>query len=82
MSDPELARLDAQGKALRRAIDGALDRAVEGTGAAAKELRRRYGALLDVESESYRRANVAKRQQPESLSEQLSGARAAGERDL
>lgn len=78
-ADPEWMRLNAQAKALRAAIDGGLDRAVQGQGESARELRRRYGALLDIESEAHRRANVSKRQQPESLSEQLSSARAAGD---
>lgn len=79
VSDPEWARLNAQAQAMRNALDAGLDRAVQGQGAAARELRRRYGALLDVEMESHRRANVAARQQPQSLSEQLSTARAAGD---
>lgn len=78
-ADPEWARLNAQAKELRQSIDATFDRAADTGGDAARELRRRYGALLDVETESFRRANVAKRQQPESLSEQLSAARAAME---
>lgn len=74
-ADPEWARLNAQAQAMRTAIYQRLDE--EGGGAAARELQRRYGALLDVETEVARRSNVAKRQQPESLSEQLSTARAA-----
>lgn len=76
-SNPEVAHLVAQGKALRDAIYKTLDDPAQG--GAARELNRRYGALLDVESEATRRLNVAARQQPESLSEQLSGARAAGD---
>lgn len=78
-ADPEAARLHAQAVALRTSIDDGLDRMADGAGEAAKELRRRYGALLDVEEEAYRRANVAKRQQPESLSEQVSKVRAAAD---
>lgn len=77
LSDPEYARLNAQAVEMRNAIYAALDTA--GNGAAARELQRRYGALLEVELETYRRANVAARQQPQSLSEQLSAARAAGD---
>lgn len=76
-ADPEAARLNAQAKALRDVIYDTLD--AEGGGTAARELQRRYGALLDLELETYRRANVAARQQPESLSEQLSAARAASD---
>lgn len=79
LSDPIAATLDAQGKAMRTALDAGLDRMAEGGGAAAKELRRRYGALLDIEGEAWRRANVAKRQQPESLSEQIGAVRAAAD---
>lgn len=78
-SNPAAAALDAQGKALRKAIDDGLNRIAAGGGDAAKELRRRYGALLDVEGEAVRRANVAARQQPESLSEQIGAVRAAAD---
>lgn len=78
-SNPATAALDAQAKAFRTAIDTGLDRMADGGGAAAKELRRRYGSLLEVEGEAVRRANVAARQQPESLSEQIGAVRAAGE---
>ncbi len=74
-ADPEAARLNAQAKAFRDAIYKTLDG--PGEGAAARELKRRYGSLLEIETETYRRANVAARQQPESLSEQFSTARAA-----
>ena len=77
LRDPEVARLNAQAKELRDAIYGVLDDA--GEGAAARELKRRYGALLQVEDSTYRRALVAARQQPESLSEQIGVVRAAGE---
>lgn len=77
VADPEAARLDAQAKGLRDAIYRVLDG--PGQPPAARELNRRYGALLDIEDTAIRRANVTKRQQPESLSEQISGARAAGE---
>ena len=78
-SNPATAALEAQAKAFRTAIDTGLDRMAEGGGVAAKELRRRYGALLEVEGEAVRRANVAARQQPESLSEQIGAVRAAGD---
>jgi hypothetical protein len=76
-SNPEIAHTVAQAEALRKVLYSALDGA--GEGAAARELKQRYGALMSVEEEVYRRANVAKRQQPESLSEQIGKVRAAGE---
>ncbi|HYE84732.1 MAG TPA: hypothetical protein VEA16_00150, partial [Vicinamibacterales bacterium] len=80
LADPEWARLDAKAKALRTSIDAALERATAGAGAQAKELRRRYGALLDIEDAAERRAMVAKRQQPESLAEQIASAGAMADR--
>lgn len=76
-SDPAAAALHAQAAELRKAIYSALD--APGQGAAARELNRRYGALLEVENEAFRRTNVARRQQPESLSEQIGAVRAAGD---
>jgi hypothetical protein len=75
--NPDTAILDAQGKALRDTIYGHLDQA--GQGAAPRELMRRYGSLLNVEHEIERRINVAARQAPESLSQQLGKWQAAGE---
>jgi hypothetical protein len=75
--DPDAARLEAQARTLRTAIYETLD--APGQGAAARELQRRYGALLEVEEETFRRYNVARRQQPEGLAEQFAGARAAGQ---
>lgn len=77
VSNPAAAALDAQAKALRHAIYTKLDD--PGAGEAARELNRRYGALLEVEDVAFRRSNVAARQQPESLSEQIGAVRAAGE---
>lgn len=76
-SDPVVAALDAEAKTLRDVIYRTLDD--PGQGAAAREVNRRYGALLRLEEETWRRANVAARQQPESLSEQIGAVRAAGE---
>jgi hypothetical protein len=72
----EVAHTVAQGNALRKLIYNTLDDIGEGAGPA--ELKKRYGSLLNVEEEIYRRQNVAARQAPESLSEQISGWRAAG----
>lgn len=69
-ANPDTALLDAQGKALRSTLYGALDRAA-GSGKAAQELNRRYGSLINLEKETFRRHNVALRQQPESLTEQM-----------
>ena len=77
LANPGVATLEAQAPALRTAIYGALD--APGQGAAARELNRRYGALLEIESTAMRRANVAARQQPESLSEQIGAVRAAAD---
>lgn len=68
-ANPETALLNSQGVALRDAIYKTLD--APGQGAAARELQRRYGALMDIEQETLRRRNVAVRQQPASLSEQI-----------
>ena len=76
-SNPQAASLDAKAKALRDAIYKKLDD--PGQGEAARELNRRYGALLDVEDAAYRRSLVAQRQQPESLSEQIGAVRAAAD---
>lgn len=76
-ADPDVARLNAQAKALRDAIYKTLD--VPGQPDAARALNRTYGALMELEDTAIRRANVAKRQQPESLSEQIGQVRAAGD---
>lgn len=76
-SNPEAARLESQARALRDTIYKTLD--AEGDGAAARELKRRYGSLMEVEQTAMRRSNVAKRQQPESLSEQIGTVRAAAD---
>lgn len=75
--NPGIATLEAQAKALRDAIYRRLDDA--GQGEAARELNRRYGSLMEIEGEALRRSNVAKRQQPESLSEQIGAVRAAAD---
>jgi hypothetical protein len=77
LANPEAASLNAQAEALRRTIYRELDTA--GQGDAARHTMRKYGALMDVEEEALRRYNVARRQQPESLAEQLSTARAYGD---
>lgn len=74
---PDVAETVAQATELRTALYKTLD--APGQGAAARELQQRYGALMDVEHEIERRWNVFKRQQPESLSEQIGAVRAAGQ---
>lgn len=76
-ANPETAQLLAEAQALRKAIYSTLD--APGQGEAARQLQRRYGALLELEDTAYRRANVAARQQPESLSEQVGKVRAAAD---
>lgn len=77
LTNPDTAQTVAEAEALRTAIYSKLDAA--GEGQAAAELKRRYGALLEVEDAAMRRANVAARQQPESLSEQIGKVRAAAD---
>lgn len=74
---PEIAQLVSEADALRTAIYDTLDAA--SPNASARAVQQRYGALLDVEHEAMRRANVAARQQPESLSEQIGAVRAAAD---
>ena len=74
-ANPDTAALHAEGEWLRKRIYGELDQA--GGGAGPRELSRRYGALLNAEEEIYRRANVAGRQAPFNLPEQLSHIGAA-----
>lgn len=68
-SNPETAALAAEAKGLRDLIYKRLDSA--GDGAAPAELKQRYGSLLNLEEEAYRRRNVAARQQPDSLTDQM-----------
>ena len=74
--NPDIAGLVAEGESLRSRIYGALDEESEGKIPA--ELKRRYGSLLNLEEELYRRKNVADRQQPDSLSQQVGKVRAVG----
>lgn len=74
---PEVAQLVAEADSLRKALYSTLD--APGQGEAARALQQKYGALLDVEHEAVRRVNVAARQQPESLSEQIGNVRAAAD---
>lgn len=73
--DPEIAYKLAEGDALRGALYDKMDQ-IGGPGAA--QLKQAYGALTNVQKELYGRQLVAARQNPESLSEQLSTARGVG----
>lgn len=75
-TNPESAATFAKAAAARKAIYNALD--AEGGGAAARNLQNRYGSLLEVEQQLHRRKNVASRQQPQSLAQQLGKAQAVG----
>lgn len=75
-TNPETAATYAKAESLRSAIYNALDD--QNAGAGAREIQARYGKLLDIENELQRRQNVAARQQPQSLSQQLSKAQAFG----
>jgi hypothetical protein len=75
LGDPEKAYTVAEAQALRSGLYRQLDE-ISGPGAA--DLKKQYGALSTVEEEMLRRKNVAARQQPQSLSEQLSTVRGMG----
>jgi hypothetical protein len=68
LGDPDMASTVAEAGALRSQIYGTLDK-LDGPGAAFT--KQKYGSLLNIEEELMRRRNVAARQQPESLSEQI-----------
>jgi hypothetical protein len=75
MDDPGMSYTVAEGDALRSSLYDKLDE-VSGPGAA--DIKQQYGALSNIEAEMLNRRNVAARQQPNSLSEQLSTARGYG----
>jgi hypothetical protein len=79
-ANPETAALAAKADELRSSLYNALDD--PGLGEGPRTLNRRYGALLDVEEEAQRRKNVAMRQQPENLTQQLSKVQAYGKTAL
>lgn len=74
-ANPEIAHTVAEAKSLRDTVYKALD--IDGS-EPVRELQRRYGSLMNLEKETQRRVNVAARQQPESLSEQMAKWHAAG----
>jgi len=75
LNDPEVSSTVAEAQALRNSLYSKLDQ-ISGPGAA--QLKQAYGSLTNVEKELYGRQLVAARQNPESLSEQLSTVRGAG----
>lgn len=77
LADPRIAAIAARAEAYRAAIYGALDH--PSLPASARELNRHYGRLMEFEDALLRRQNVARRQQPESLAEQIGGIAAAGQ---
>lgn len=76
-TNPDTAMLDAQVKQMRNALYGALDD--PGQGAAAREIMRRYGTLTELEDAMYRRRNVALRQAPLDLSQNISRWESVGD---
>lgn len=73
---PEISGEVAKGDAIRDLLYQDMER--PGDGADLRELKRRYGTLIDAELTAQRRKIVADRQAPNSLTEQLSKVRAAG----
>jgi hypothetical protein len=73
--DPTIGHVVGEADQLRDSLYSKLD---DLTGPGAADLKQRYGALSNVENELLRRKNVSARQQPDSLAEQLSMARAYG----
>lgn len=75
-ANPDTAALNAEAGVLRDRIYNSLDEA--GGGEGPRTLARRYGALMNMERELYRRINVANRQAPVSLGEQFGTIQAMG----
>jgi hypothetical protein len=73
--DPEFAYVVNEGEALRKQLYAKLD---ELTGEQSAELKKRYGALSNLQKEVTPRKNVIARQNPLTLAEQVGYARAGG----
>jgi len=71
--DPETGHVVAEANTLRQALYSKLD---ELTGPGAADLKQRYGALSNFDDVLSKRKNVSLRQQPQSMAEQISKARA------
>ncbi len=68
-ANPDIALNVAEAGSLRKIINSTLDQ--EGDGAGVRDIKQRYGSLMNIEKEAQRRLNVAARQAPNSLSEQI-----------
>ena len=75
-NDPEVAYVLREAQALRKALYSKLE---ELTGTDAAALKNKWGALTNIQNEVLKRANVAARQNPDSLAEQLSFASGVGD---
>ena len=73
----DLAQTKAKADAVRQAVAEALDQ--PGMEGSTRALGKQYGALMDLGREAERRVNVAARQQPQGLSEQIGTVRAAAD---
>lgn len=73
--NPDTAALEAGGRATRELLYKALDDPSHGV--SARDINQRYGKLINIEKELYRRKNVNARQAPESLTEQIGKVGAA-----
>lgn len=73
-ADPTVGHVVAEADALRTALYAKLDELSGETGTSASELKRVYGALTNIQEAAIKRANVAARQNTDSLAEQLSFA--------
>lgn len=71
--DPEVGHVVKEANELRNQLYSKLD---ELTGPGARELKQRYGAVSNFQDVLSKRENVALRQQPQSMAEQISKARA------
>lgn len=74
--DPEIAYVLREAEALRKGLYAKL---AELTGKDAAVLKSKWGALTNIQNEVLKRSNVAARQNPDSLAEQLSFASGVGD---
>ncbi len=76
-ANPDMAHIYSSAEALRK---GLYDKLEENTGSpAVRDYKKRYGALSQVEENLQPRRNVAARQNPNSLTEQVGSVSAAGD---
>jgi hypothetical protein len=73
--DPEVSHVIREAQAIRKLLYGKLNTL---TGKNAAALKQKWGALTNIQNEIQRRTNVAARQNPDSLAEQLSFASGVG----